>query len=42
MEQSTQFKNNYEKIVKPEHWDQIKKDYERIEKNIENFKFKQD
>jgi len=42
MEQSTHFKNNYEKIVKPEHWNQIKKDYEMIEKNIESFKFKQD
>ena len=40
MEQSTQFKNNYEKIAKPEYWNLIKKDYERIEKNIENFKFK--
>ena len=39
MEKSTQFKNNYEKIVKSEHWDQKKKDYEMIDKNIENFKF---
>ncbi|NVM37313.1 MAG: hypothetical protein HWN81_17075, partial [Candidatus Lokiarchaeota archaeon] len=40
MEQSTHFKNYYEKIVRPEYWNLIKKDYERIEKNIENFKFK--
>jgi hypothetical protein len=39
MEQSTQFKNNYEKIVNPEHWDNIKKNYEMIENNIKNFKF---
>jgi len=40
MEQSTQFKNNYEKIVRPEYWDDIKKYYEILENNIKNFKFK--
>ena len=40
MEQSSQFEENYEKIAKPEHWDQIKKDYEMIEENIKNFTFK--
>lgn len=40
MVQSTYFKKRYEQIINPEHWDQIKKDFERIEKNIENFKFK--
>ena len=40
MEQSTQFKNNYEKIVRPEYWDNIKKYYEIIENNIKNFNFK--
>ena len=39
MEQATQFKNNYEKIVAPEYWVNIKKTYEKIEKNIKNFKF---
>jgi predicted transcriptional regulator len=39
MEQATQFKNNYEKIVNPEYWDDIKKNYEMIENNIKNFKF---
>ena len=42
MEQSTQFKNNYEKIVRPEYWDDIKKYYEILENNIKNFKFKKD
>ena len=40
MEQATQFKKNYEEIVSPEHWDNIKKSYENIENNIKNFKFK--
>jgi len=40
MEQATQFKNNYEKIVEPEYWDDIKKYYEMLENNIKNFKFK--
>ena len=40
MEQATQFNNNYEKIVEPEHWDDIKKYYEMLENNIKNFKFK--
>ncbi|MHA1391307.1 MAG: hypothetical protein ACTSSC_06435 [Promethearchaeota archaeon] len=40
MEQATQFKINYEKIVEPEYWDDIKKYYEMLENNIKNFKFK--
>ena len=40
MEQSTQFKKNYEKIVDPEYWDDLKKYYEMIENNIKIFKFK--
>jgi len=40
MEQATQFKNNYEKIVNPEHWYKVKKNYEMIQNNIKNFKFK--
>ncbi len=39
MEQSTHFKDIYKKIVKPEYWSQIKKEYEKIEENIKNFSF---
>ena len=42
MEQATQFKNNYETIVRSEYWDDIKKYYETLENNIKNFKFKSD
>lgn len=42
MDQSPHFKNNYKQIVKAEHWNQIKEDYEMIEKNLGKFKFKEE
>ncbi|MHA1884735.1 MAG: hypothetical protein ACW96S_06775, partial [Promethearchaeota archaeon] len=36
MQESTHFKNKYEKIVKPGHWNQIKEYYKIIDKNLRN------
>jgi len=40
MQRTFHFKNNYEKVVYPEYWNQIKKYYRMIEDNIKKFEFK--
>lgn len=42
MDHTFHFKNLYKKVLPPEYWKQIEKDYKMIEKNLENFKFRQD
>ncbi|MFX0178477.1 MAG: hypothetical protein ACFE85_19860 [Candidatus Hodarchaeota archaeon] len=42
MERTFHFKNYYDKVIPPEYWNQIKLDYETIEENKKNFKFKPD
>ena len=42
MEQSIHFKKNFKDIIKPAYWNQIKEFYDIIEKNLREFKFKEE
>lgn len=42
MIKASQFKNINEEILHPKHWNKLKKCYQKIEKNIEDFKFKEE